>query len=212
MALNEEDKKIQEEINKLVNERTKLESEILNLKKKINDQESKNSSELQKILQLEAIRTNSIEKEEELREKLEKIGEDELKREEKRKKLQKEIETQRSKAQKEIEKADDDSKKSDENKERLDKDLIARVNEVLAVKKQLLITDDKTKAVLGTMPASIQKQAAALGLTADMTDDITYNLTQAVTAIRRGEKFNEGFTDQLQKNGDLASSFQEMTR
>jgi hypothetical protein len=212
MAINEEDKKIQEEINKLLTERAVLESEILELKKKINSQESKNSSELKKILELEAIRTGSIEKEEELREKLKKIGEDDLKREERRKKLQKESEDTRVKSQKETEKFNQKEKESQESREKLEKDLASKVTAVLSIKKELLQTDDKTKAVLATMPAEIQKQASALGLSANMTDDITYGLTQAATAIQSGTKFNEGFTDQLQKNGDLAASFQEMTR
>jgi hypothetical protein len=212
MAINEEDKKIQEEINKLLTERAVLESEILELKKKINSQESKNSSELKKILELEAIRTGSIEKEEELREKLKKISEDELKREERRKKLQKESEDTRVKSQKETEKFNQKEKESQESREKLEKDLASKVTAVLSIKKELLQTDDKTKAVLATMPAEIQKQASALGLSANMTDDITYGLTQAATAIQSGTKFNEGFTDQLQKNGDLAASFQEMTR
>jgi phage-related protein len=70
---NEKDKELESKLNDLTEERLGIEKEILKLKEKISDQISSEVVDTEKLIKLEALRTDSIEKEEEIRKKIEKI-------------------------------------------------------------------------------------------------------------------------------------------
>lgn len=70
---NEQDKKLESQLKDLTSERSKIEKEILDLKSKTGDLIKTSVSDTEKLLKLEALRLGNVEKEEELRKKIEKI-------------------------------------------------------------------------------------------------------------------------------------------
>ena len=76
----EQEKKLESQLKDLTSERLKIEKEIADLKAKVNTQLSSSVSETEKLLKLEALRLDNVEKEEELRKKIEKIDIDSKKR------------------------------------------------------------------------------------------------------------------------------------
>jgi chromosome segregation ATPase len=84
----ENEKKLEEQIKTLTTERKKIEADILALKNQIEGTEKKSVANLEKIIKLETLRLNSVEKEEEVRKKIEKIDKDTEKRTERAQKTQ----------------------------------------------------------------------------------------------------------------------------
>ena len=78
----ENEKKLENQIKELTQERKKLESDILALKSRINSEEIKSVANMEKLVKLEALRLNNYEKEEEVRKKIETIEKDGIKRNE----------------------------------------------------------------------------------------------------------------------------------
>lgn len=66
----ETDKKLEQQINDLLSQRKGLEQEILDLKRKIQEEGKKSIADVEKLIKLDALRLNNVEKEEEVRKKI----------------------------------------------------------------------------------------------------------------------------------------------
>ena len=74
----ETDKKLEQQINDLLSQRKQLEQEILDLKRKIQDEGKKSIADVEKLIKLDALRLNNVEKEEEVRKKINDINNETL--------------------------------------------------------------------------------------------------------------------------------------
>ena len=74
----ETDKKLEQQINDLLSQRKQLEQEILDLKRKIQDEGKKSIADVEKLIKLDALRLNNVEKEEEVRKKINDINSETL--------------------------------------------------------------------------------------------------------------------------------------
>jgi hypothetical protein len=186
------EKKLEEQIKVLSQERKKLEADILELKNQIESTEKKSVANLEKIIKLEALRLDSVEKEEEIRKKIEKIDKDSEKRTEKAKKAQ------------------DDSLKGFESQTDYTDTLERQMKSVSYLMKDFGQTSFKTQAVLSTLSSDAQKNAASMGLTVNIAEKFGKTLELVASNTRQGKIYTEDFKDALSDTVDLASEVESL--
>lgn len=188
----ENEKKLEEQIKSLSEERKKIEAAILVLKNQIESTEKKSVANLERIIKLETLRLDSVEKEEEIRKKIEKIDKDTEKRTEKAKKAQ------------------DETTKSFEGTGDLASDLEKAMKSVNSLMTDFSKTSFRTQAILSTLPADAQKNAANMGLTVNISEKFGKTIEKVKVHIQQGGTYTESFKDSLAETVDLASDVEQM--
>lgn len=188
----ENEKKLEEQIKSLSEERKKIEAAILVLKNQIESTEKKSVANLERIIKLETLRLDSVEKEEEIRKKIEKIDKDTEKRTEKAKKAQ------------------DETTKSFEGTGDLASDLEKAMKSVNSLMTDFSKTSFKTQAILSTLPADAQKNAANMGLTVNISEKFGKTIEKVKVHIQQGGTYTDSFKDSLAETVDLASDVEQM--
>lgn len=188
----ENEKKLEEQIKSLSEERKKIEAAILVLKNQIESTEKKSVANLEKIIKLETLRLDSVEKEEEIRKKIEKIDKDTEKRTEKAKKSQ------------------DDTTKGLEGQV----DLTKKYTQEMATGRDLLNdfskTSFKTQAILSTLPESAKQNAANMGLTVNIAEKFVKHLEKGGVGTRDLATYSADFKHELAETVDLASDVEQL--
>ena len=186
------EKKLEEQIRALSEERKKIETAILDLKTKIESTEKKSVANLEKIIKLETLRLDSVEKEEEIRKKIEKIDKDTEKRTEK------------------AQKAQDETRKGLDGQVSLVDDYSKNLATIGYLMKDFSKTSFQTQAILSTLPADAQKNAANMGLTVNIAEKFGKTLETVKVHIQQGGTYTEDFADSLSDTVDLASDVEKM--
>jgi hypothetical protein len=188
----ENEKKLEEQIKSLSEERKKIEAAILALKNQIESTEKKSVANLEKIIKLETLRLDSVEKEEEIRKKIEKIDKDTEKRTEKAKKAQ------------------DEATKGFEGQSDYTNDLQKSLKSVDSLMKDFSKTSFKTQAILSTLPADTQKNAANMGLTVNISEKFGKTIEKVKVYVQQTGTYTDDFKDSLSETVDLASDVEQM--
>lgn len=188
----ENEKKLEEQIKSLSEERKKIEAAILVLKNQIESTEKKSVANLERIIKLETLRIDSVEKEEEIRKKIEKIDKDTEKRAEK------------------AQKAQDETTNSLEGTNDLTSDLNKAMKSVNSLMTDFSKTSFKTQAILSTIPADAQKNAANMGLTVNISEKFGKIIENVKVHIKQSGTYTEEFKDSLAETVDLASDVEQM--
>ena len=188
----ENEKKLEEQIKSLSEERKKIEAAILVLKNQIESTEKKSVANLERIIKLETLRLDSVEKEEEIRKKIEKIDKDTEKRTEKAKKAQ------------------DEATKGFEGQSDYTNDLQKSLKSVDSLMKDFSKTSFKTQAILSTLPADTQKNAANMGLTVNISEKFGKTIEKVKVYVQQTGTYTDDFKDSLSETVDLASDVEQM--
>ena len=138
------------------------------------------------------MRLDSVEKEEEVRKKIEKIDKDTEKRTEKAKKAQ------------------DETTKSFEGTGDLASDLEKAMKSVNSLMTDFSKTSFRTQAILSTLPADAQKNAANMGLTVNISEKFGKTIEKVKVNIQQGGTYTDSFKDSLAETVDLASDVEQM--
>jgi hypothetical protein len=186
------EKKLEEQIKILSEERKKIENDILDLKRKIESAEKTSVANLEKIIKLETLRLNSVEKEEEVRKKIEKIDKDTEKRTERAQKTQEEYTA------------------GQEDQVDLSKELQKQTDNINDLFKDYEKTAFKTQAILSTMTEDAKKNAAEMGLTVDISEKFGKHLQYVTTNMSKTTILSREFKDSLSETVDLASDVESL--
>jgi hypothetical protein len=186
------EKKLEEQIKILSEERKKIENDILDLKRKIESAEKTSVANLEKIIKLETLRLNSVEKEEEVRKKIEKIDKDTEKRTERAQKTQEEYTA------------------GQEDQVDLSKELTKQTDNINDIFKDYEKTAFKTQAILSTMTEDVKKNAAEMGLTVDISEKFGKHLEYVTTNMSKTTILSREFKNSLSETVDLASDVESL--
>ncbi len=186
------EKKLEEQIKILSEERKKIENDILDLKRKIESAEKTSVANLEKILKLETLRLDSVEKEEEVRKKIEKIDKDTEKR------------TERA------QKAQEDYIQGEETKDDLTEKIQRQQREINRLFKDYEKSAFKTEAIMSTMTEDARKNAAEMGLTVNISEKFGKHLQYVTTNMSKTTLLSGDFKDSLAETVDLASDVEAL--
>lgn len=188
----ENEKKLEEQIKTLTTERKKIEADILTLKNQIEGTEKKSVANLEKIIKLETLRLNSVEKEEEVRKKIEKIDKDTEKRTERAQKTQ------------------DDYIQGKETEADLAEQLQRQQIGINNLFKDYEKTAFKTEAIMSTMTKDAQKNAAEMGLTVNISEKFGKHLQYVTKNMSQTTILSQDFKESLAETVDLASDVESL--
>jgi hypothetical protein len=188
----ENEKKLEEQIKTLTTERKKIEADILALKNQIEGTEKKSVANLEKIIKLETLRLNSVEKEEEVRKKIEKIDKDTEKRTERAQKTQ------------------DDYIQGKETEADLAEQLQRQQIGINNLFKDYEKTAFKTEAIMSTMTKDAQKNAAEMGLTVNISEKFGKHLQYVTKNMSQTTILSHDFKESLAETVDLASDVESL--
>ena len=188
----ENEKKLEEQIKTLTTERKKIEADILALKNQIEGTEKKSVANLEKIIKLETLRLNSVEKEEEVRKKIEKIDKDTEKRTERAQKTQ------------------DDYIQGKETEADLAEQLQRQQIGINNLFKDYEKTAFKTEAIMSTMTKDAQKNAAEMGLTVNISEKFGKHLQYVTKNMSQTTILSQDFKESLAETVDLASDVESL--
>jgi len=188
----ENEKKLEEQIRVISEERKKIEAAILDLKNKIESTEQKSVANLEKIIKLETLRLDSVEKEEEIRKKIEKIDKDTEKRTESAKKAQ------------------DYATKGLEGQVNLADDYLQKLSTGQTIMDDFGKTSFKTQAILSTLPEEARKNAENIGLTVNVAEKMVKTLERGGIGTRDLSTYGADFKDELAETVDIASDVERL--
>ena len=188
----ENEKKLEQQIKILSEERKKIEADILALKAKIETAEKTSVANLEKIIKLETLRLDSVEKEEEIRKKIEKIDKDTEKRTEK------------------AQKAQDNYITGQENQIDLSEQLQRQTNNINDLFKDYEKTAFKTEAIMSTMTEDAKKNASEMGLTVNISEKFGKHLQYVTTNMSQTTLLSREFKESLAETVDLASDVESL--
>lgn len=198
----QKDAKLAEELKKLTQQRLELEKQIVDEKLKMDSAEKKSIENIKKLVTLDALRMDSVEKEEEVRKKIEKIEKDTENRNKKSEKFQKEtIERTKDGLSKEEKKEKLDKKRSDLAEDVLDLAIQQRDVSV-DVGAQIGVMNDKSKKYVQNLTEGNKVNVEASNYWNRISDSIkdSYNTSDSFTGT---------LSEMRNINNDISDLFQE---
>lgn len=182
----EQDKKLESQINDLTSERLKIDKEIADIKAKVGDQLKSSITDTEKLLKLEALRLDNVEKEEELRKKIEKIEIDSKNR------LDETVSAQKSSTSEVRDQVD------------LSKQLEARHKSMSAFGKDMVDNQSQSSALIRAINGDSSKTEKYVE-NQKLAYDLIGNSLQSIYSIQGGTVEQQlNFSDAQLKNANLA--------